>query len=93
MAMQQQCGIAVTAQAMLALLHNICGASAATMTATQLRNDDTFIAGAASTTAMLRQRYGDATTPALLAPPTMAMQRQRNRDACVASAARITGKQ
>jgi hypothetical protein len=78
---------------MLALLHNVCGASTATMTATQLRNDNTCIAGAVPTTAMLRQRYSNATTLALLALPTMATQWQRNRDACVASAARITAKQ
>jgi hypothetical protein len=63
------------------------------MTATKLQNDDTCIAGAAPTTAMLRQRYGNATTLVLLAPPTMVMQQQRNRDACIASAARITAKQ
>jgi hypothetical protein len=78
---------------MLALLRNVCGASAATMTATQLQNEDTCIAGAATTTTTLRQRYGDATTLALLAPPTMATQWQRNRDAFVASVARITAKQ
>jgi hypothetical protein len=92
MATQRQRGVAVTAWAMLALSGNICGASAATMTAMQLRNDDACIAGAAPTTAMLRQHYGNATTLALLVPPAMAAQRQRNRDACVASAARITAK-
>jgi hypothetical protein len=63
------------------------------MTATQLQNDNACIAGAAPTTETLRQRYGNATTLALLAPPTMVMQQQCNRDACVASAARITSKQ
>ncbi len=92
-AMQRQRGVAVTAWATLALLRNVCGASTATMTATQLQNDDACIVGAATTTAMLRQCYGNATTLALLVPPTMAMQRQCNRDACMASAARITAKQ
>ncbi len=92
-ATQWQCGIAVTAQARLALSRNVCGASAATMTAMHLGNDDACIAGAATTTATLWQRYDDPTTLALLAPPTMGMQRQRNRDACKASAARITAKQ
>jgi hypothetical protein len=68
-------------------------ASAAMMTATKLQNDDACIAGAAPTTATLRQRYGNATTLVLLAPPTMVMQQRHNRDACVASAARITVKQ
>jgi hypothetical protein len=63
------------------------------MTATKLQNDDTCIAGAAPTTATLWQGYGNATTLVLLAPPTMVMQQQHNRDACVASAARITAKQ
>ncbi len=92
-AMQWQRGVAVMARAMLALSRNVCGASAVMMTATQLRNDDAWIAGATPTMAMLRQRYGDATTLALLAPPTMATQWQCRRDACVASAARITAKQ
>jgi hypothetical protein len=92
-ATQRQRGIAVTARAMLALSRNVCGASAATMMAMQLQNDNACIAGAATIKTMLRQCYGDATTLTLLALPTMATQRQRNRDACVASAARITAKQ
>jgi hypothetical protein len=92
-ATEWQRSIAVTAQAMLALLRNICGASAATMMATQLQNDDTCIAGAAPTTATLQQCYGNATTLVLLVPPTMASQWQRNRDACIASAVRIIAKQ
>jgi hypothetical protein len=63
------------------------------MTAMKLQIDDACIAGAAPTTAMLRQRYGDATTLVLLAPPTILMQQQRNRDDWVASAARITARQ
>jgi hypothetical protein len=62
------------------------------MTAMKLRNDNACIAGAAPTTATLRQRYDDATTLVLLALPTMVMQQQHNRDACVASAARIMAK-
>jgi hypothetical protein len=60
---------------MLVLLHNVCGASAAMMTATQLQNDDACIAGAATTMAALQQRYGNATTLALLVLPAMATQR------------------
>jgi hypothetical protein len=93
MAMQRQRSVAVTGWAMLALLRNVCGASAATMTATQLQNDDACIASTAPTTATLRQRYGNTTTLALLVLPTMSMQWKCNRDACVASAARITAKQ
>jgi hypothetical protein len=93
MAMQRQRGVAVTVRATLALLRNVCGASAAMMMATQLRNDDACVAGAAPIMATIPQFYGNATTLALLAPPTMATQRQRNRDACVASAARIMAKQ
>ncbi len=69
------------------------GASAATMTATKLQNDNACIAGAAPTRATLWQRYGNATTLVLLALPTMVMQQQHNRNACVASAARIMAKQ
>jgi hypothetical protein len=93
MATQWQRSVAVTAQARLALLRNVCGARAATMMATQLQNDNACIAGAAPIMATLRQRYGDTTTLALLAPPTMATQQQCNRDACVASATKITAKQ
>jgi hypothetical protein len=63
------------------------------MTATKLQNDDACIAGAAPTTAMLWQRYGNATTLVLLAPPTMVTQQQHNRDACIVSATRIMAKQ
>jgi hypothetical protein len=91
--MQWQRGIAVTARAMLALLHKVCGASAARMMAMQLQNDDACIASAALTMATLWQRYRDATILALLVPPTMATQWQHNRDACVASATRIMTKQ
>jgi hypothetical protein len=63
------------------------------MTATKLQNDDACIAGAVPTMATLRQRYNNATTLVLLVPPTMVTQQQRNRGACIASAARITAKQ
>jgi hypothetical protein len=63
------------------------------MTAKKLQNDDAYIASAAPTTATLWQCYGNTTTLVLLAPPTMVTQQQHNRDACIASATRITAKQ
>jgi hypothetical protein len=63
------------------------------MMATKMKNDNASIAGTGPTMATLRQRYSNATTLVLLAPPTMVTQQQHNSDACVASVARITAKQ
>ncbi len=89
----RQRGVAVTARETLAFSRNVCGASAAPMMVTQLRNNDACIAGAAPTTATLRRLNHSCVSGAANNGDATATQRRRNRDACVASAARMTPKQ